>query len=241
MDRVYKRKKKKTLHPFRTIFILLVLAVCVYLGYEYKVNGNLNNVVQVFSKINLTKVHFNDEQSYSSINSIEGQLPVEEQDGYNTTFTTLNQKHQKTYKEYKQNSDSSWSEKSYWGGTMRENGCGITAMAIVASGYGKNITPEDLRQEYYPHLEGDQMSKALKKMGFKCTDFYYHTSYLNKKYMADWLRTNRPIIICVGSEKENEWTEKTHYMVLLDINENGLVYVSNPNGLEGENKASRMV
>ncbi|MBR2289387.1 MAG: hypothetical protein IJ867_01905 [Clostridia bacterium] len=79
MNRVYKKKKKKTLHPFRTIFILVVLAVCVYLGYEYQTNGNLDNVVQVFSKINLTKVNL-EEQSYSSQNSIEGQRPVENED-----------------------------------------------------------------------------------------------------------------------------------------------------------------
>lgn len=132
MDRVYKRKKKKTFHPFRTIFILLIFGIGVYLGYEYQINGNLNNVVQVFSKINLKKFNFI-EQSYSSNNSIEGQNSVEKQDGYNTTFTTLNTKYKKTYKEYKQNMDSSWSDNSYWGGTMRENGCGITSMAIVAS------------------------------------------------------------------------------------------------------------
>lgn len=242
MDRVYKRKKKKTYHPFRTILILIVIAFCTYLGYEYKVNGNLNNVVQViskinFNKINLSKINF-EEKSYSSDNSIKGQIPVDNQDGYATTFTTLNKQYQKTYKEYKQNMDSSWCDNSYWGGTMRENGCGITSMAIVASGYGLNITPEDLRKEYYPHLEGEEMKTALKKMGFKCTDFCYHKSYLNKKYIMDWLKTNRPIIICLGSKDENDWTATSHYMALLDINDSGLVYVSNPNGLEGEKKAS---
>ena len=124
---------------------------------------------------------------------------------------------------------------------MRENGCGITSLAIVASGYGLDITPEDLRRKYYPHLEGDEMKSALKAMGFKSTDFYFHQSYLNKKYITDWLKTNRPIIICVGNKDENMWTTSSHYMALLDVNEKGLVYVSNPNGLEGEEKASRLV
>lgn len=123
MDRAYKRrkKKKKTLHPFRTIFILLVLAIAVYIGYEYTTHGNLNNIVQVFSKISLKKTNL-EESNYSSNNSIEGQKIVEGQDGYTTTFTTLSPEHQKTYKEYKQNMDSaSWTNKSYWGGTMRKN------------------------------------------------------------------------------------------------------------------------
>ena len=57
-------------------------------------------------------------------------------DGYFTTFTTVNN-HKKTYKEY-------------WGDTMAENGCGITVMSIILSGYGKDYTPEDLREKYYP-------------------------------------------------------------------------------------------
>ena len=70
-------------------------------------------------------------------------------DGYFTTFTTVNN-HKKKYKEYKQNGDSSWSNKEYWGDTMAENGCGITVMSIILSGYGKDYTPEDLREKYYP-------------------------------------------------------------------------------------------
>ena len=35
---------------------------------------------------------------------------------------------------------------------MAENGCGITALATILSGYNKNYTPEDLRQQYYPKL-----------------------------------------------------------------------------------------
>ena len=238
MNRVNKKKKQQ--HPFRTIFLLIIIFVCIYLGYEYKTYGNFNHVVQVFSKINLTKIKLED-ASYSSNNLVQGQTLVNGQDGYTTTFTTLNTKHQKTYKEFKQNIESSWSNHSYWGGTMRENGCGITSLAIIASGYGLNITPEDLRQKYYPHLEGEDMQKALKDLGLKSTDFCFHKSYLNKKYIMDWLRTNRPIIICVGSEEENNWTTSSHYMVLLDINKDGFVYVSNPNGLDGEEKSSRLV
>ena len=238
MNRVNKKKKK--MHPLRTIFFLIIIFVCIYLGYEYKTYGNFNHVVQVFSKINLTKINLED-ASYSSNNLVQGQTLISNQDGYTTTFTTLNAKHQKTYKEFKQNLESSWSNHSYWGGTMRENGCGITSLAIVASGYGLNITPEDLRQKYYPHLEGEDMPKALKDLGFKSTDFCYHKSYLNKKYIMDWLKTNRPIIVCLGSEKENNWTSSSHYMVLLDINKDGFVYVSNPNGLDGEEKSSRLV
>lgn len=245
MNRVYKKKKKKIFFLFKLIFVLEIITICIYFGYKYKsqLSQKINDVVQTIAQINYTKTNVT-EQNYSSENNsnvIEGQTLVNNQDGYSTLFTTLNTKHQKNYKEYKQNGDSSWSQKSYWGGTMSENGCGITSMAIVASGYGIDETPETLREKYYPHLDSENIKNAFKKMGLNSSDFYFHKSYLSKKYIVDWLKTNRPIIICVGNEKENKWTTASHYMVLLDINDKGLVYLSNPNGEEKKNTESRLV
>ena len=76
-------------------------------------------------------------------------------------MTILYTLYKNTYIEYKQNADSSWSNNQYWGGTMAENGCGITALATILSGYNKNYTPEDLRQQYYPKLNYDILSKEL--------------------------------------------------------------------------------
>ena len=121
---------------------------------------------------------------------------------------------------------------------MADNGCGITSMAIIGSGYGLQITPEDLRQKYYPHLNGADMEKAIEKMGIKCTDFYFSSSHISKSYIKEWLRTSRPVLICVDNSKPNRWTQASHYMVLLDINEVGEVYVSNPNGEDGTLSAS---
>ena len=41
---------------------------------------------------------------------------------------------------------------------MENSGCGITAMSIILSGYGKYKTPEDLWQKYYPVLIGANIS-----------------------------------------------------------------------------------
>ena len=95
--------------------------------------------------------------NYSGI----GQEKVKNKDGYFTTFTTT-QNNQKTYIEYKQNNNSPWSNNSYWGGNMADNGCGITAIAVILSGYNLNYTPEDLRQKYYPVLDNENISKELK-------------------------------------------------------------------------------
>lgn len=119
-------------------------------------------------------------------------------------------------------------------------GCGITAMSIIISGYGKDYTPDDLRERYFPVLNGDRISNELSKtFGIKNTDFLYAQTYLSNDYIEKHLLSNRPVLICVWNKpEENRWTTASHYMVLLATDGNGKVYVSNPNGLEDDYKSS---
>ena len=123
---------------------------------------------------------------------------------------------------------------------METSGCGITAMSIILSGYKENYTPEDLRQMYYPVLNGNDISKELSNtFGIKNTDFYYDSKYLSEDYIINYLESNRPILICLWTENgENRWTTASHYMVLLATDGISKVYVSNPNGLENDSKSS---
>lgn len=105
------RKKKK--FSIKWIIFLLIFLLC---GFFW-----LN---RYFLKYTLVATSSN--IHYSGI----GQKNISGEDGYFTTFTTTNGK---TYKEYKQNGNSSWSERYYWGGTMAQNGCGITCIATLAS------------------------------------------------------------------------------------------------------------
>lgn len=160
-----------------------------------------------------------------------GQEKVKDKDGYYTTFQTKSRK----YIEYKQNGEATWSQKDYWGGTMEENGCGITSMSIILSGYGINVTPEELRKKYEPHLPGEDISKELKKYGLNCDDFLFSTAYFSKEYVMEHLKKDRPILICAWSKPNAMWTEKSHYMVLLATDGKDKIYVSNPNGSEKKN------
>ena len=84
---------------------------------------------------------------------------------------------------------------------MAENGCGITVMSIILSGYNKNYTPEDLRQKYYPVLNYDNLSKELSSVyGIDNSDFYYDSTHLSNKNIINHLKTDRPIIICVWNK-----------------------------------------
>ena len=187
---------------------------------------NSSNSSNISNSSNYKTIKLDNNKNYSGI----GQEKVKNKNGYFTTFTT-EEKYKKKYKEYKQNGSSSWSDKEYWGGTMAENGCGITALSIILSGYNKNYTPEDLRQKYFPVMDYDTLSTELSsKFGIKNSDFYYDSVHLSNQKVQDHLKTNRPIIICVWNKPtDNRWTTASHYMVLLATDDNGLVYVSNPN------------
>jgi len=123
---------------------------------------------------------------------------------------------------------------------MATDGCGITALAIILSGYGKTITPEDFRERYYPVLNGDSISSELTKtFGISNSDFAYDKERLSNSYIENHLSNDKPILICVWNKPtNNRWTTASHYMVLLATDNHGMVYVSNPNGLENTTKSS---
>ena len=136
-------------------FILFVIIIFILAYIFYTLNYTLINDITY----NFTNISKSENSNYDGI----GQEIVSGKDGYFTTFTTV-EENKKMYKEFKQNGNSSWAKNSYWGGTMEENGCGITSIAIIASGYNKNVTPEDLRKEFYPVLDGNDIGNVLKKL-----------------------------------------------------------------------------
>lgn len=129
----------------------------------------------------------------------------------------------RTYKDYKQDSGSPWEKNSYAGGTMKSSGCGLTSIAIVLSGYGQDVTPEDVRQKVGGKLA--DLASVLNGYGIS-------TSRPERTLTADEIKThlgsNKPIIVNVNGE----WTSSSgHYMVLAGYKEsNGedYVYVINP-------------
>lgn len=221
------KKKSKKLKIKNIIKLLIVIWIIINF-YNYTIDFISNN--RTFKTIKLNHI-----ENYSGI----GQEKIKNKDGYFTTFTT-EEEYKKTYIEYKQNGNASWSNKEYWGGTMADNGCGITVMATILSGYNKNYTPDDLREKYYPVLNYENLSKELSsEFGIENTDFYYDSVHLSKEKIVEHLESNRPIIICVWNEpNKNRWTEKSHYMALLATDGNDLIYVSNPNGGKNDSKSS---
>ena len=205
--------------------MLLIIILGMFIFFRNISFNNISYRLNKFvSKITNTSEYKTIKQDINKNYSGIGQEKVKNKDGYFTTFTTI-ENHKKTYIEYKQNADSSWNNNQYWGGTMAENGCGITALATILSGYNKNYTPEDLRQQYYPKLNYDILSKELSNtFNIKNTDFYYDSVHLSKEKLQEHLETNRPILVCVWNQPhDNRWTTSSHYMVLLATDDNDMV------------------
>lgn len=230
---------RRKLNKKRFVLSLLIVFFIIYLYINYNDfsvdNLNLNTI----SNSNTSSEYDVIKQDTNSKYAGSGQEKVKNKDGYFTTFTT-EENHQKTYLEYKQNGNASWSNNTYWGDTMAENGCGITVMSIILSGYAKDYTPEDLRQKYYPVMDYEQLpSELASTFGIQNSGFYYDSEHLSNTAIEEHLLTNRPIIVCVWNQPhDNRWTTASHYMALLATDGNGMVYVSNPNGLENDSKSS---
>lgn len=229
------KKNKKKLNVKRLLIVLLLLFSAFYFSIKYLADNFSSNVPTLKSISDYKVIKQDKNENYAGT----GQQKVKNKDGYFTTFTTV-EKNQKIYKEYKQNGNASWSNKDYWGGTMSANGCGITVMSTILSGYHKDYTPETLRKKYYPVIDYEKLSSELSStFGIKNSDFYYDTPHLSKKYLIEHLQTNRPIIICVWNKpNNNRWTTSSHYMALLATDGKDMVYISNPNGLENDSKSS---
>ena len=225
-------KKKKIIGLLIILGICLLLKNCSFSDLSYNLNKFISKVTNS-SEYKTIKQDVN--KNYSGI----GQEKIKNKDGYFTTFTTT-ENNKKIYIEYKQNGNSSWSNNQYWGGTMAENGCGITALSIILSGYNKHYSPEALRQKYNPILKYDSLSQELSKtFNIKNTDFYYDSAHLSKEKIQEHLQTNRPILICVWNKPHNNrWTTASHYMVLLASDDKDMVYISNPNGGANNSKSS---
>lgn len=230
---MYKKETKKK-HSSRLKLIFIVVVILL-IGFYIRQQFLPDDVESSFVSTPVTSKN----EHYSGI----GQSYVSNGNGYSTTFTTTNGK---TYKEYKQNGNSPWSERYYWGGTMAENGCGITCLATLGSGYGMDDTPEDLREKYTSkkasHLAGERISEELEKyFHLPNSDFLYANTYFEKDYIFNWLKDDKPILICVWDKPNSKWTTSSHYMLLLATDTISKVYVSNPNGEFGGTKMSRLV
>ena len=174
-----KKKKYKKLNI--KIFLLALCLVFIIIYCFFSSSEDFLSVGSYYSENKYPIINENTNKNYSGV----GKGFVNNEDGYSSTFTTNTNK---VYKEFKQNGNSSWSNLNYWDGTMSDNGCGITAISIILSGYNIDYTPEDLRQKYYPVLNGDSISSELSNtFNINNSDFLYDSEHISANYIENYL------------------------------------------------------
>ncbi len=161
-----------------------------------------------------------------SVSSGNGTVTLSSGDGYKSLYTSS---FGKKYKEYKQNSsDASYRNLMYGDNTIAVQGCSITAIAIVLSGYGYDVTPATWSGNNYISVSGVLNSYVGASLHYASSN-----SYDSKQYIQDNLKNGNPVIIHVLAR--SSFTNNEHWMALLDISSDGSqVYLSNPNA-SGQN------
>lgn len=74
-------------------------------------------------------------------NYAQGWTPLE--DASSTGIEGIFSVGDKEYKVYRQGGGAPWASRPYWDGTMSSDACGPTSVAIIATGYGNDVTPAD--------------------------------------------------------------------------------------------------
>ncbi|MCI8759940.1 MAG: hypothetical protein HFJ34_02250 [Clostridia bacterium] len=130
-----------------------------------------------------------------------------------------------TYKHYKQFAGS-YKDDSYWSGTIHSSGCGPTSIAILASGLkNTELTPKEIAAQMnsnYGFTSYDTLKQEMDSLGM--------TSEVIQAPSAETIQENlrNGKVMLVSVDSRTKFTKNSHIMAIVDINENGQVYVCNP-------------
>lgn len=130
------------------------------------------------------------------------------------------------YKDYKQIMGS-YMNNPYWGGDILYYGCGPTAVAALASGLIENstYTPADIAEEMnskYGYTGPEPLKGEMDSLGMASEIIMSPTA----QQIQDNLRNGKVMLVSVTPD--TIFTDEGHIMSIVDINEQGQVYILNP-------------
>lgn len=144
-------------------------------------------------------------------------------DGYDSKYTSSAGI---TYKLFKQSARScthnSYASNPYWDGTIASDGCGPSSIAILASGIlNSSMTPGDVAAQM-KSTSSENLKQEMDSLGMTSEVIQNPTA----EVIQDNLKNGKVMLVSVNSS--TIFTNDSHIMTLLDINDQGQVYVGNP-------------
>lgn len=163
--------------------------------------------------------------SNNDANTPKGVEVYESGDGYNKKYTSSAGI---TYIQYKQN-EGSYAQHPFWSNTIATDGCGPTALSIIASGITNfNYTPKDIADMMTDKYGTKDVtsSERLKEIAESLGMTAEVVSNPSGETIQNNLRNGKVMLLSTSNKK---YANVSHFVALLDINTNGQVYLSNPN------------
>ena len=200
--------------------------------YIYYTQAQINRISYA-PNLPITRTSSNEKEIFTYEENSSGTNGVV--DVGNLELTTYTNKAGKTFIEYKQNVGP-WATMPYGNNTISYQGCSITCLAIMTSGYGYNFTPQKWSSTSLTGI-GTQAKiyapgSTNVQIGGGAYNANLNIAQTNKTDIQNHLKTGNVVIIHVLGAKNgynSPYTSSEHWMVLLDINEAGdQVYVCNP-------------
>lgn len=148
--------------------------------------------------------------------------PVTDGDGYRELYTSSGGI---TYKHYKQ-FEGSYAENPYWNGTIHNSGCGPTAVATLASGIvNSDSNPGTIAAEMnatYGVTSYSTLQSEMNSLGMPSEVVQSPSA----ETIQDYLKNGKVMLVSVTNS--TIFTNNSHIMALVDINDQGQVYICNP-------------
>ncbi len=143
-------------------------------------------------------------------------------DGYSIEYTSSAGITYKLFKQFR----GTYANNPYWTGTIYDSGCGPTSVAILASGIKKSdYTPADIAAEMdekYGLTSYETLKSEMESLGMTA-EVIQNPSAEN---IQDALKNGKVMLVSVDSN--TIFTNNSHIMAVVDINEQGQVYICNP-------------
>lgn len=155
-------------------------------------------------------------------------------DGYTQQYTSSSGITYKMYKQFK----GSYVNNKYSIGTMHDAGCGPTSVSILASGLvNSTLTAGDVAKQMQQTM-GSDVRSSLDTLPAEMQALGMTTEVINNpttQTIQDNLKNGKVMIAYLDSR--TKFTKREHFVTLIDINNEGQVYVGNPGseqaGLQG--------